>query len=291
VDTKVYAAVHDLIPLSGVIAEKHIVPFGRVNFVTSSVNAGTEISCQSKTTVRISRYFRLICRPLHRQRCSLRFGYRFGSLLANVDGRCIRKQAETALQGRFTMAEVKDFLSPQSALTPSVAGGLIVTISLPLADAFQCSFKFVALGVSFLLGALIVLSVGEIMTRSQRALHWVLNSLMIFAVSLGVAISVDSPPKAPQPPPELKEILEPPSPRASLWHQLFGTSSAFAQQVNPSKPSPQPGTKAESRPNTDNPSSQLNKEQTEKLKQYLQEQREYQQRQQEYNRRWSWYRG
>ena len=54
------------------------------------------------------------------------------------------------------MPEIKDFLSPSAMLTPEIAGGLTVSISLPLAVHFEMSFKWVAIVVSFMFGMLII---------------------------------------------------------------------------------------------------------------------------------------
>jgi len=192
------------------------------------------------------------------------------------------------------MADAREFLSPTSVLTPSAAGGLIVTIALPLADGFDLSFKLVALIVSFLLGLLIVLSGREPMTRSVRLLYVVLNSLIIFSVSLGIGISVDSPPPATlSPNTEIKKILEQistqPVPLARLSPGFKGISSAFAEEPKSSTLSKKSSSdKGSSSQGQKSAQTELTKEQLESLSKYLLQQRELEQKQQKHNKRWSW---
>jgi len=96
------------------------------------------------------------------------------------------------------MPEMKDFLNPASILTPGIAGGLTASISFPLVTQFDLSFKWVALIISFILGLLIVLSYKEAMPKMLRILYCVLNSLIIFSVSVGTGVTVDPMPKPPR---------------------------------------------------------------------------------------------
>ena len=95
------------------------------------------------------------------------------------------------------MADIKDFLNPTSMLTPGVAGGLTVSISMPLVIHFDMSFKWVALVVSLLFSLIIVLSFAEIKSKLLRGLYCVLNTLIIFSVSVGAGVTVDPLPKPP----------------------------------------------------------------------------------------------
>lgn len=95
------------------------------------------------------------------------------------------------------MPETKDFLNPNSMLTPGIVGGLTVSISMPLSLHFGLSVKWVALTVSFLFGALIVFYSKDAMAYLQRGIYWILNSLIIFSVGIGAAANIDS---LPQPP-------------------------------------------------------------------------------------------
>jgi hypothetical protein len=98
------------------------------------------------------------------------------------------------------MADVKDFLSPNAMLTPGIAGGLTVSIALPLAFHFDVSFKWSALAISFLLGIIVVSSFTDPLSKPLRIVYCLLNSLIIFSVSAGVGSNIDAPPP---PPPEL----------------------------------------------------------------------------------------
>jgi hypothetical protein len=95
------------------------------------------------------------------------------------------------------MAEAKDFLNPHSMLTPGLAGGLTVSISMPLALAFSLSIKWLALVISLLLGLAIMLSIKEPLSKLQRFVYYTLNSLIIFSTALGAGINIDPPPKPP----------------------------------------------------------------------------------------------
>jgi hypothetical protein len=95
------------------------------------------------------------------------------------------------------MAEAKDFLNPHSMLTPGLAAGLTVSISMPLALAFSLSIKWLALAISLLLGLAIMLSIKEPLSKLQRFVYYILNSLIIFSTALGAGINIDPPPKPP----------------------------------------------------------------------------------------------
>src|SRR5437879_482280 len=105
------------------------------------------------------------------------------------------------------MADVKEFLNPSGTLTPGIAGGLAIPLSLPLAINFGMSVKWTALVVSFLLGSVIILSFKDAISRLLRFVYWVLDSLIIFATALGVGINIDHPPAPPNAPPSQIEHL------------------------------------------------------------------------------------
>ena len=96
------------------------------------------------------------------------------------------------------MPEVKEFLNPTSMLTPGLAGGMVVSISMPLAINFDLSFKWIVLCMSFLIALIIVSSFEGVVKKSVKGLYVILNALTIFSVSVGAGISLDSPPQAPQ---------------------------------------------------------------------------------------------
>src|SRR3989442_8938505 len=141
------------------------------------------------------------------------------------------------------MADVKEFLNPSGTLTPGVAGGLTIAISLPLAINFGMSVKWPALVVSFLLGSVIILSFKDPIPYLLRFVYWLLDSLIIFATALGVGISIDHPPAPPSAPPALIQHLlkgERPAPARS---RIAFASMAFPQAVaQPAPPATTPKT-------------------------------------------------
>lgn len=122
------------------------------------------------------------------------------------------------------MADTKEFLNPNSMLTPGIVGGLTVSISMPLSLHFGLSVKWVALTVSFLFGALIVVYSREAMAYLQRGLYWILNSLIIFSVSIGAAANIDPPPQVPQATVDVRKSSSP---------DLFGLLSPFLMPISP----------------------------------------------------------
>lgn len=127
------------------------------------------------------------------------------------------------------MPETKDFLNPNSMLTPGIVGGLTVSISMPLSLHFGLSIKWVALTVSFLFGALIVFYSKDAMAYLQRGIYWILNSLIIFSVGIGAAANIDPPPQTPQAAVDVhKSAL--PNLLGSLSPVFMPISSAHAQQ-------------------------------------------------------------
>jgi len=189
------------------------------------------------------------------------------------------------------MRQSLEWLTPSSPATPSALGAVLVTVSLPLADATGISFKWITLILSLALGALVVLSIKEDMTRSLRSLYWVFNSLLVFSVSLGIGISATPPPSAPPPlPPEIQELLQVPESRSvsSVLPNLFGIGVAKAQPPTPVIPSKDKPPEVGADSPEDKPKVQLTEEQREVLRRYLEAQQEYQREQQKYHQRWSW---
>ncbi len=78
---------------------------------------------------------------------------------------------------------IDDFLRPQSMVTPGVAGGITMLITNALWVTFGLSQGFVALAVSFMFG-LLVFAAGSAPIW-QRLIYYVLNSLIIFSMSVG----------------------------------------------------------------------------------------------------------
>jgi uncharacterized membrane protein len=77
---------------------------------------------------------------------------------------------------------ISQFLTPEAMLTPGVAGSLTMMITNALTLNFAMPRAWVGLGLSFLFGLLVLVT-----TRSvfQKAVFYVLNSLVIFCVAAG----------------------------------------------------------------------------------------------------------
>lgn len=81
------------------------------------------------------------------------------------------------------MADLKDFLNSKSMLTPGIAGAITMLVTNTLHLQFDLPHKWVALVLSFLLGSLVF---GDKTTPTwQRAIFYVFNSLIIFAMAAG----------------------------------------------------------------------------------------------------------
>jgi hypothetical protein len=81
------------------------------------------------------------------------------------------------------MAQVDDFLKPESMMTPGVAGAITMTVSNTMWMQFGLQQRWCALVLSFAFGALVFAA-----TRIplwQRAVYYVLNSLIIFSAAAG----------------------------------------------------------------------------------------------------------
>jgi hypothetical protein len=136
------------------------------------------------------------------------------------------------------MTDKSEFFSPASSITPSASGAVVVTASLALADTLGMSVKWIALAMSALLGLLLVLSIAEPSTKALKVLYWVFNSLMVFSVSIGLGISVDSPQtRPPKAPLEVEQILKDRLSTSQqtdedFWPRLFGVNVAIAQENN-----------------------------------------------------------
>lgn len=189
------------------------------------------------------------------------------------------------------MAQTLEWLTPSSPATPSALGAVLVTVSLPLADATGISFKWITLVLSLALGALVVMSIRDSMTRSLRGLYWVFNSLLVFSVSLGIGISASPPPAPPPPlPPEIQQLLRLSQSPAQdgLLPNLLGINNAHAQPgEHEGQPSERRREENATRP-AGEAGERLTEEQRMILQQYLESQKQYQQEQQRYYKRWSW---
>ena len=80
-------------------------------------------------------------------------------------------------------ARVEEFLQPKAMLTPGIAGGVTMLIANALWVAFSLPPRWTSLVLSLLLGLLAF--VATKVPLWQRAVYYVLNSLIIFSVSIG----------------------------------------------------------------------------------------------------------
>ena len=78
---------------------------------------------------------------------------------------------------------MKQFLNSKSMLTPGIAGALTMLITNALMQQFELPARWVALALSFLLGTLVFSD--KTATVWQRAILYVLNSLIIFSMAAG----------------------------------------------------------------------------------------------------------
>ena len=84
------------------------------------------------------------------------------------------------------MENAKQFLSPQSMLTPGVAGGTVMMITNTLISQFKLIYPWpsiVAITVSFIVGLLVWAS--EVKPYWKRFIYYVVNSFIIFNVAIG----------------------------------------------------------------------------------------------------------
>ncbi len=81
--------------------------------------------------------------------------------------------------------KVEEFLQPKAMLTPGIAGGVTMLIANALWVAFGLPPRWTSLVLSLLLGLLVFVAKGGGVPLWQRALYYVLNSLIIFSVSIG----------------------------------------------------------------------------------------------------------
>src|SRR5438067_1992162 len=91
--------------------------------------------------------------------------------------------------------KVEEFLQPKAMLTPGIAGGVTMLIANALWVAFSLPPRWTSLVLSFLLGLLVF--VATRVPLWQRAVYYLLNSLIIFSVSIGtnyVGVGLTHPP-------------------------------------------------------------------------------------------------
>ena len=94
-------------------------------------------------------------------------------------------------------AKVDEFLQPKAMLTPGIAGGITMLIANTLWVAFSLPPRWTSLVLSFVLGLLVFVAKGGGVPLWQRAVYYLLNSLIIFSVSIGTnyaGVGVTRPP-------------------------------------------------------------------------------------------------
>lgn len=188
------------------------------------------------------------------------------------------------------MAEINDFLNPKSMITPGIAVGLTISISLALANAFSLKFTWIALSVSFLFGLLVVLprendAIKGANPQIERILYCILNTLVIFAMSFGTGKSIDGPPQPPAPSPALMEILkkiEVPKTGKTVFNP-FEVSEAYAQEKKEDDVKKAQKKDDESK----NKKEKLSAEEEQQLKNYLEKLQAYDAKKKEHDNRWS----
>jgi hypothetical protein len=81
---------------------------------------------------------------------------------------------------------MNDFMNPKSMITPGAAGGAMMLIANSLCNFFpEFAFRYVALGLSFMIGALVVVAAS--MHVLERSIYWIVNSLVIFSMGVGAS--------------------------------------------------------------------------------------------------------
>lgn len=91
------------------------------------------------------------------------------------------------------MAEVNDFLNPNSMLTPGIAGSITMMIANTLWINFGLDPKETALIICLLLGLLVLAELK--VPLWQKPIYYIINVLVIFSVSVGanvVGVSTDT---------------------------------------------------------------------------------------------------
>src|SRR5437660_8148790 len=116
-----------------------------------------------------------------------------------TDGSASASLDQDAIGGRWVMEKVKleEFLRPKALLTPGIAGGVTMLIANALWVVFSLPPRWTSLVLSFLLGLLVFVAMTSSVPLWQRAVYYLVNSLIIFAVSIGtnyVGVGLTHPP-------------------------------------------------------------------------------------------------
>ncbi len=81
------------------------------------------------------------------------------------------------------MSEIKDFLNPNSMLTPGIAGGITMMIANSLWVNFDFPPKYTAIVMCLLLGLMVLAELKAPIW--QKPVYYIINVLIIFSVSAG----------------------------------------------------------------------------------------------------------
>ena len=81
------------------------------------------------------------------------------------------------------MSKVKDFLNPNSMLTPGIAGSITMMIANALWVNFGLTPKYTALVLCLLLGMVVLAELRAPLW--QKSIYYIINVLIIFSVSAG----------------------------------------------------------------------------------------------------------
>ena len=90
-----------------------------------------------------------------------------------------------AQERRTLMEKTKNFLDPESMITPGVAGGVTMTISNALWVQFSVQPRYTGLALSFIISLLVILTWKAHSSLWLKGIYWIVNSLIIFSVALG----------------------------------------------------------------------------------------------------------
>ena len=85
------------------------------------------------------------------------------------------------------MSEIKDFLNPNSMLTPGIAGGITMMITNSLWVNFDFPPKYTAIILCLLLGLMVLAELKAPLW--QKPVYYIINVLIIFSVSAGMMLS------------------------------------------------------------------------------------------------------
>jgi len=79
---------------------------------------------------------------------------------------------------------MNDFLNPKSMTTPGACAGIVMLITNALANQFSLPTAWTGIVLSFLLGFIVFAA--ENITRLEKSIYYVVNSLIIFATAFGM---------------------------------------------------------------------------------------------------------